>query len=160
RVKVKRGPAEASLQQGGYTPLLVKVINEGTVTQPLRILSPQSLPIYSRGKPGEIKSSDVKDRFLDVEMFTDQPLTKKLSGLKVEYALALIHSSQAGKREAVISFAVDQGSQDLGFRAETPVLFNVRPAIPVKVHIVDFDGKPTTARFTFTDKAGKIYPPQ
>lgn len=160
RVKVKRGPAEAILQQGGYTTALVKVVNEGTITQPLRILSPQAAPIFSRGKPGEIKSADIKDRFLDVEMFTDQPMTKKLSGLKVEYALALIHSSQAGKREAVISFAVDQGSQDLGFRAETPVLFNVRPAIAVKLEVVDVDGKLTTGRFTFTDKMGKVYPPQ
>lgn len=160
RVKLKRGPASVELQQGGYTPILVKVINEGTVTQPLRILSPQAAPIFSRGKPGEIKTTDIKDRFLDVEMFTDQPMTKKLSGLKVEYALALIHSSQAGKREAVITFAVDQGTQDLGFRAETPILFTIRPAIPVTLHIVDFDGKPTTGRFTFTDKAGKIYPPQ
>ena len=30
RVKVLRGPAEAKLQQGGYTPVLVKVINESS----------------------------------------------------------------------------------------------------------------------------------
>src|SRR4051794_15673823 len=46
RVKAKRGPAEAVLQQGGYTPVLVKLINESTVTKPLKILSPQALPIY------------------------------------------------------------------------------------------------------------------
>ena len=160
RVKVKRGPGPVVLQQGGYTPILVKVVNEGTVTQPLRILSPQAAPVYSRGVPGKIKPTDVKDRFLDVEMFTDQPMTKKLSGLKVEYAIALIHSSQAGKREAIIGFDVGQGTQDLGFRGETPVLFDIRPAIPVKLHVIDVDGKPTTGRFTFTDKTGKVYPPQ
>ena len=162
RVKLKRGPAEGdfTLQQGGYTALLVKVVNEGTVTQSLRILSPQSLPVYARGEPGKIKPADVKDRFLDVDMFTDQPMTKKLSGLKVEYAIALMHSTQAGKREAIIGFAVDQGTQDLGFRGEIPVLFSIRPAIAVKLHVFDDDGKPTTGRFTFTDKAGKVYPPQ
>jgi hypothetical protein len=161
RVKVKRGPAEAALQQGGYTTVIVKVVNEGTVTQALRVLSPQAAPVYSGGGvPGLIKENDVKNRFLDLEMFTEQPMTKKLSGLKVEYALALIHSNQAGKREAVISFAVDQGSQDLGFRAESAVLFNVRPAIPVKLRILDSDGKPTTGQFTFTDQKGKVYPPQ
>src|SRR5262249_53663665 len=32
RVKVKRGPAPATLQQGGHTPVLVKVVNESGVT--------------------------------------------------------------------------------------------------------------------------------
>ena len=40
------------------------------------------------------------------------------------------------------------------------MLFEVRPAVPVKVSVTDFDGKPTTGRFTFTDAAGHVYPPQ
>ncbi len=158
RVKVKRGSAKAALQQGGYTPMIVKVHNESTVTKPLRISSPQALPIYSRGKAGEIK--DIRDRFLDVSMFNQQPLTDRLSGLKVEYGIALIHSSQAGKREATIVFDVGQGTQDLGFRSEVPVLFEVRTAIPVKLTAFDVDGSKTTARYTFTDKMGRIYPPK
>ena len=158
RVKVKRGPAPAVLQQGGYTPILIRVHNESTVTKPLKIGSPQALPIYARGEPGKIKDADIKNRFLDVEMFTSQPMTDKLSGLKLEYALALIHSSQAGKREAVIVIDVGQGTQDLGFRSEVPVLFDIKPAIPVKLTITDFDGTPTTGRFTFKDKAGRVYP--
>jgi hypothetical protein len=160
RVKVKRGPAAATLQQGGFTPCIVKVHNESTVTKVLKIGSPQALPIYSRGKPGEIKDNDIKNRFLDVEMFTAQPMTEKLSGLKVEYALALIHSSQAGKREATIIFDVGQGTQDLGFRAEVPVLFEIKAAIPVKLKIADFDGTATTGRFNFMDKSGRVYPPK
>src|SRR5882724_11961131 len=35
RVKVQRGPAAAILQQAGFTPVLVKVVNEGTVTKRL-----------------------------------------------------------------------------------------------------------------------------
>ena len=138
RVKVKRGQAAANLQQAGFTPFIIKVHNESTVTRPLKIGSPQALPIYSRGKPGDIKESEIRNRFLDVEMFTAQPMTKKLSGLQVEYAIALIHSSQAGKREATISFDVGQGTQDLGFRAEAPVLFNVKPAIPVQAESLRF----------------------
>ncbi len=42
RVKVRRGPASAKIQQGGYTPVLVKVINLGTTTQQLRIHSKQA----------------------------------------------------------------------------------------------------------------------
>src|SRR5262249_42939268 len=96
----------------------------------------------------------------DVEMYTKEPMTDKLSGLKVEYALALIHSSQAGKREATLGFNVGQGTQDIGFRGEVPVLFSVRPAIPVALKVTDYDGKPTTGRFTLKDKPGKVYPPK
>src|SRR6188768_1282860 len=47
RVKVLRGEAPANLQQGGYSPVLVKVINESTITKRLRITSPQSGPVYA-----------------------------------------------------------------------------------------------------------------
>src|SRR5260370_40705239 len=120
RVKAKRGAAAAILQQGGYTPILIKVHNESTVTKPLKIASPQALSIYSRGKAGEIMDADVKNRFLDIEMVTSPPMTDKLSGLKVEYALALVHSSQAGKPERTIAFDVGQGTQDLRLHAEGP----------------------------------------
>src|SRR5207249_9861206 len=80
RVKVARGPAPATLQQGGYTPALIKVINESGVTQ-LHISSPQALPTSARGKPGQITKKGIKDRFLDVALFTGQPLTDRLSGL-------------------------------------------------------------------------------
>jgi hypothetical protein len=160
RVKAKRGPASIVLQQGGYTPLLVKVINESTVTKALKIQSPQALPIYSQGKANQITENDVKDRFLDIAMYTSQPMTETLSGLKVEYGIALAHSNQAGQREAVLQFSVGQGTQDLGFRGEVPVLFSIRKAIPVTIQVVDDDGTPTTGRFTFKDKLGRIYPPQ
>ncbi len=72
----------------------------------------------------------------------------------------MIHSSEAGQREATIVFDIGQGTQDLGFRSEVPVLFSIKPAIPVKMHITDFDGTPTTARLEFRDKDGRVYPPQ
>jgi hypothetical protein len=159
RVKAVRGPAAATLQQGGFVPLLIKVVNDSTVQQALRISSPQSGPVYSGGGARNDPKAD-KDRFLQVEMFSSPPMTAKLSGLKAEYALALAYSSEAGKREATIGFDVGQGTQDLGFRGEVPILFNIRPGIPVKLSVTDTDGKPTTGRFTFRDKAGRIYPPK
>ena len=45
RVKAARGPASATLQQGGYTPHIVKVVNDSTVTRQLRVMSPQSGPV-------------------------------------------------------------------------------------------------------------------
>jgi hypothetical protein len=159
RVKAKRGPAKVALQQGGYTPFIIKVHNESMVTKSLRISSPQAGPIYSGGA-ARSKGQTSKNHFLDVELYTKQPMTEMLSGLAVEYAIALVHSSEAGKREVTFGFDVGQGTQDLGFRGEVPVLFNIRPAIAVTLHVEDFDGKPTTGRFTFKDKAGRVYPPQ
>jgi hypothetical protein len=163
RVKVKRGPAGAALQQAGFVPVLVKVVNESTVKKPLHAVSPQAGKVY--GGPwrnGQDPKADpkAKEKFLGVELFTAPPMTAELSGLKVEYAILLLYSTQAGKREATIGFDLGQGNQDLGFRGETPVLFDIKPAVPVKLSVKDFDGKPTVGRFTFTDAAGHVYPMQ
>lgn len=158
RVKAKRGPGEVYLQQGGHTPVIIKVINESTVAKALRMSSPQGGAIFSGGRAGNLKVN--KESFLDLEIYTKQPMTEKLSGLPVEYVIGLIHSSEAGKREAVLGFDVGQGTQDLGFRGEVPILFDIRPAVPVTLRIKDQDGKPTTGRFTFRDSSGRIYPPQ
>jgi hypothetical protein len=98
-----------------------------------------------------------KDRFLHLEMFTSQPMTATLSGLEVEYAIALVYSSETGQRQASIGFAV---GEDDKARGETPVRFDIRPAVPVKLAVQDYDGRPTTARFTFKDRTGRVYPPQ
>lgn len=158
RVKAKRGPAPAVLQQGGYTPVVLKVLNQSTVTQPLQIASPQAGPIFSGGRAGN-KKADPR-RFLDVEVYRKPPMTPRLSGLEVEYVIALIHSSEAGKREATLQFDIGQGTQDLGFRAEVPILFTIRPAIAVTLRVRDYDGQPTVGRFTFRDKLGRVYPPR
>jgi hypothetical protein len=172
RVKVARGPGRASLQQAGYTPVLVKIVNLSTVTKSLRIISPQSGPVYAgvadlsmkrQEQPSLRENENTRgdlDRFLNVEMFDKAPMTAKLSGLKVEYAIALIYSSESGKREATTGFDVGQGTQDIGFRAGVPVLFDVRPAVAVKLSIRDQDGKPTAARLLFRDGAGHVMPPQ
>src|SRR5262245_30661707 len=171
RVKAARGPARATLQQAGFTPVLIKVINEAGVTAPLHITSPQAGPVYAgtargsmtrQGQLHLLENQNVKDdkgRFLHLEMFTQQPMTAKLSGLRVEYVLAVLSSTEAGKREASITFDVGQATQDLGFRGEVPVLFDVRPAVPVTLAVKDHDGTPTTGRFTFRDRAGHLYPP-
>src|SRR6185295_18607207 len=81
------------------------------------------------------------------------------SGLEVEYALALIHSRDSGKREATIVFDVGT-TQDPGFRAELPVLFDIQPAVPVKLRVRDHDGWPATGSFVFRDPTGHVHPPQ
>ncbi len=157
RVKVLRGPAAAKLQQHGYVPAIFKVVNEGGVKSKLNITSPQAGPIVSGGFAGDKIKAD-KDRFLDVDLYRSPPMTATLSGLKVEYVLGLIYSNEAGKHEVTLGFDVGQGTQDLGFRGEVPILFDIRPAIAVQLSIRDFDGTPTTGRFTFRDKAGHVFP--
>jgi hypothetical protein len=163
RVKVARGPAEIDLQQAGWTPILVKVVNEATVKKQLRLTSPQSGDRYAgQGRSNKDPNYDPKavDRFAQVEMFTSPPMTDRLSGLSVEYMIGLLYSAEAGKREITLAFDVGQGTQELGFKAETPILFDVKPALEVKLKVTDSDGKPTVGRFTFTDAAGHVYPPR
>src|SRR5581483_4667964 len=50
RVKVARGPAAATIQQAGFVPTLIKVVNDSTVTKALNVSSPQAGPVY--GGPG------------------------------------------------------------------------------------------------------------
>lgn len=172
RVKVQRGPGSAVIQQAGFTPLLVKVLNQSTVARPLAIRSPQGGAVYAGSALGSLQrqaQTELKenentagktDRFLSLEMFQSPPMTPKLSGLEVEYAIALVASNEAGKREATIEFDLGQGTQDIGFRGEVPVLFDARPAVAVALSIVDEDGTPTAARLTIRDKFGRVFPPQ
>ncbi|MBM3875337.1 MAG: hypothetical protein FJ386_01265 [Verrucomicrobia bacterium] len=172
RVKAARGPVAARVQQAGYTPVLLKVLNDSTATKPLRITSPQAGPVYAgvaklsmdRQKQQKLRENENTtgrtDRFLEVELFTNPPMTDRLSGLRVEYAIALLYSSEAGRREATLAFDAGEGTQDLGFRAEVPVLFDIAPAIEVKLSVKDHDGTPTMGQFLFLDKQGHVFPPQ
>lgn len=172
RVKVNRGPAQAVLQQGGYTPVLVKVENESTATPVLRIRSPQAgqrfggMSSLSSQRLQRVERKETADpagdtkRFLELEIFEHPPMTSRLSGLEVEYAIALIYSLESGKREATIGFDVGEKTQDLGFRGETPVLFQIKPAVETTLRIRDVGGELTSARLVFRDAAGHVFPPQ
>src|SRR5262249_51222203 len=137
----------------------------------LHISSRQAGPPYAGAAKGSLEreqqlqlreneNTNHENRFLEVQIFDDSPMISWVTELEVQYVMALIYSSEAGKREARLALDIGQGTQDLGFRAEVPVLFDVRPAIPVKLSVKDFDGTPTTARLTFFDASGHVYPPQ
>lgn len=172
RVKVARGAPRFRLQQGAYVPALVKVVNDSDTTPRLRITSTRSGAVYDGASKfimlrqqrtdlvANQNTNRQADRFLDLEIYSSSPMSDELNGLEVEYKLALIHASEAGKREAVIGFNIGQGTQDLGFRGEVPVLFDIRPAVPVTLRVKDFDDAPTVGRFEFTDAAGRVYPAQ
>ena len=50
RLKVAKGPGSTALQQAGWTPVLVKVMNDSTVKKQLKIMSPQSGRGLQRGR--------------------------------------------------------------------------------------------------------------
>ncbi len=177
RVKIAPGPAKTELQEQGWRTFLVKVHNEAGVTAALKAESPNAAPMYIRsssspdpfGKvepkkarpPGQVvRPGDVSQRFLDIKMIEEQPLTKTLSGLKVEYRLVQLYSRDTGKREALIEFNVGQGTQDIGFRNAVPILFECVPSTEVVLGVLDEDGKPTTASFLIRDSHQRVYPSQ
>jgi hypothetical protein len=117
RVKAARGPLKAELRQGSDSFVLVKVVNEAGVTHSLMVSGTQ------------VRSAAAADArgWLEAVVETAPPLKKTLGGAKLEYVVLRLRPREAGKREATLKFDVGQGTQDLGFRAEVPVLFTVRP---------------------------------
>ncbi len=163
RVKGAAGEAPAKLLQQGRRIFLVKVHNQGGVTAPLRVSSPNAAPLVKRSTGSAdpkitVHPNEVGDRWLDVAMIDGQPLNKNLSGLPLEYRLIELYSRDVGRREAKLMFDVGQGTQDLGFRNEINVLFNCEPAVEVTLEILDDDGRPTTGHFVIRDLKGRVYP--
>ncbi len=116
RVKAARGEREARLVRDQPTLVLIRVHNEGGVTHPLSALSEHQL----------VPDKKDPDRWLELTVVNDKPFANKLTGQRIEYRLLKLTARQQGKREATLAFDVGQGTQDLGFRSEVPILFTVR----------------------------------
>lgn len=110
RVKVMAGPFPIDFQRGCPRPVLVKVINEGGVTARIHVQATgdnlTTAHFYEDAVSGVVTNA----------------LSNKLSGQPVEYQVMLIRSLATDKREITLTFDVGQTTQDLGFRAELPVL--------------------------------------
>jgi hypothetical protein len=152
RVKAARGMAAAELVQGGWTVRLIKVQNDGGVTAGLRVGGPHI------GSVVNVPPAVGEKRWLDAQVYTNRPMTDHLSGAALEYLILVLSSRDAGRREATLQFDVGQGTQDLGFRAEVPILFDVKPGVPVPVRILDETGQPTIASLMIRDGQGRVYP--
>ena len=114
RVKAARGPASAELRRGEEVFVLVRVHNDAGVTNRLELTGQQ------------LRDETNKSGWLEASVFTPAPLPKTLDGGKLQYFVLRLKAHEAGKREATLKFDVGQGTQDLGFRAEVPILFVVR----------------------------------
>jgi hypothetical protein len=175
RVSAARGDRKAELQQGGYVPFVVKVVNQSSATPELQIHSPQAGAVYAGASIfslqrqqqtdlGENQNElNSKERFLDLRIYREPPMTRKLSGLKVEYLIVLIYSNEAGKREATLQFDIGEGTADLAFRDQVPVLFESKPQLPVRLQIRDESqagNLPAIGKLEIRDLQGRVYPAQ
>jgi hypothetical protein len=111
RVKAARGPATAELTRDRPTYVLIKVHNDAGVTAPMKISGPQLRGVGDKGET----------HWLEAAVHGE-----KLAGTKLEYVVVALTAHESGKREATLRFDVGQGTQDLGFRAEVPILFLVK----------------------------------
>ncbi|MBM1105905.1 CehA/McbA family metallohydrolase [Aurantibacter crassamenti] len=164
RVKVNQGMAKPQLSQGGWKTFLVQVENQAGITAPLTVTSEQAKPVYkvdnTSGANEKITEVKIKDRWLDLSLFTKNPMKETLSGLEVEYFIVQLYSKDQGKRAAKITFSCGRGTQDIGFRSEIDILFQCLPTQKIVFEILDENQKPTTASLIIKDKQGHIYPSQ
>ena len=163
RVKVEAGAAKPELVEGGTRLFLVKVINRANVTAPLKVVSPNSGPVYiqSNGSPEpklELTPQNAAERWAEISIYDKPPMGRRLSGLALEYEILQVYSRDRGQRSAQISFNVGQGSQDIGFRNDIMVLFRALPAHAVKLRVRDEKGQPAMASFVIRDRLNRLYP--
>ena len=163
RISVERGAAPARLVEQGWRAFLIKVRNEAGVTGVLNLESPQARPVFrpSTGAPiapESVHPADVADRWLELESYAQKPIEPQLSGLELEYRIALLYSRDRGRREAQIGAMAGPGTEDIGFRNRTAVLFEVTPSRDISLRVRDENGKPAMASFRIKDKVGRIYP--
>lgn len=171
RVHVDASTIDPELMQGGWKTFLIRVNNEAGITARLEVQSDQAKRTYDGGEKLYGMGSDhhgttvtpqqISDRWLDLSLYTRNPMREKLSGLKSEYFILQLYSRDHGKRAAKFSFNCGQGTQDVGFRSEASVLFQCIAAREIKLEMIkDEHRQPTTASFIIKDKAGHIYPSQ
>jgi hypothetical protein len=163
RVSIDRGSADARLVEQGWRAFIVKVRNEAGTTARLAMESPQARPVYRPATgnamaPPSVRPADIADRWLALEMFDDKPLEPRLSGLPLEYRIAMLYSRDRGRREAQMGAVAGSGSEDIGFRNRVAIVFSVDPSDEVIFTLRDERGRPTVASLIVTDAGGRIYP--
>jgi hypothetical protein len=116
RVKVARGSAEAMLVKDQDNYFLIKIDNDAGVTSTVALRGPQII------QPDESGAG----RWLEIAVTKVGGVTVSLTGERLQYVIVRLRPREAGKREATLCCDVGQGTQDLGFRAELPILFVVK----------------------------------
>src|SRR5579872_773691 len=156
-------PEPPALVEQGWRIALVKVINEGGATTPLRARSPNARPI------AESPAGDVESRCLDIGTFDASPLQLALSGLPLEYRIVQFYSRSAGRHVAELELTARPAPPAARPRQPRPdepgwagatITFRCLPSHAVKLRVQDADGSAATAAFVIRDGQGRVYPPQ
>ncbi len=167
RVKSMQGPAPAKLYVDHPQMFLVKIINEAGVTSRLRLTSDESP--YSNREPDHTHAQmDQQNRdlfhfrvYMPGGSWLHTPSKHNLTGLEVNYGVVFVTCSERGKRDATLSFNVGQGTQDLGFRSDLPIVFNTLPVYPLEIQqITDATGEDLMAGLIIKDRDGQVFPGQ
>ena len=152
RVKAQQAKGLPVLYEKTWKSYLIKIHNEAGVTGPM------NLSHYLHNQ----KEQQAEDPLFQ----TDLRGVKKwwsefnLSGLELNYAILDLFCRDAGKREATLTFDVGQGTQDLGFRSELPILFESLPTYQLQFSVKDEKGENTRARFVIRNEEEHVFPGQ
>jgi len=167
RVKAQRGPAPPRLYQQESKRYLIKIMNEAGVTSRLGVsYTGQSMEEKEhRGHQMQMPEADTPlfhvKSYLPGGKWLHSPSVTPLTGLEVNYAIVEIFCRDEGKREITFEFDVGQGTQDLGFRSELPILFTSEPTYPLTIEeVLDENGKDVMAGFVIRDEFGQVFPNQ
>ena len=163
RVKVEQGEAKPELVEDGARLFLVKVANLAHVTAQLNVISPESGDVFLRsdGRPDPeitLTPQAAKERWADISLVQTPPMRRRLSGLALEYQILQVYTRNAGQRSAKISFNAGQGSQDIGFRNDVTIVFNIAPTREITFRVKDENGVPAMASFIIRDRMNRLYP--
>ena len=163
RISIARGAADARLVEQGWRAFLVKVRNEAGLTGRLLVESPQARPVYRPATgdsiaPVSVGPSDIRDRWLALEMFEGKPMEPQLSGLELEYRIVALYSRDRGRREAQLGALAGTGSEDIGFRNRVAVMFQIDPSHDVTIRVHDEHGRLAIASLIVEDHLGRVYP--
>ena len=87
-----------------------------------------------------LNERDARERWAAISIYDKPPMTRRLSGLAVEYVILELFSRDSGQRSAQLAFSVGQGTQDVGYRNDLPILFTALPARTVTFRVRDEHG--------------------
>ncbi len=167
RVKAQRGPAPPELYQSESKRFLIKVINEAGVTAKLGIgyTGDSVEPMHHHGQQMQMPSDHTPlfhlKTYIPGGKWLNSPSATLLTGLELNYAIVEIFCRDEGKRDLTLNFDVGQGTQDLGFRSELPLLFTSKPTYPLTFEkVLDENGDDVMAGFVVRDEKGQVYPNQ
>ncbi|MEC8691621.1 MAG: hypothetical protein VX016_08685 [Verrucomicrobiota bacterium] len=115
RVKISSTNSKITLHENVPAFFIIRIDNTAGITAPLN-LSPIDLALDPPG------SAD----WCTIKVVNDSNFSRQLNGQKKEYKLMEITAKFSGLREVRITGDAGQGTQDLGFRATTDLILEVK----------------------------------